>query len=93
MGQREGAGEKVFIFKCSMASFCYMNLAQTDVLKLREHTASLNSTGYLSTLQTLWETRPHNFSFPKLKTATVSLQDLFVMGGYSTWINRILHCR
>lgn len=33
MGQKEGAGEKVFIFKCSMASFCYMNLAQADVLK------------------------------------------------------------
>jgi len=30
MGHREGAGGKMFIFKCSMASFCYKNLAQTD---------------------------------------------------------------
>lgn len=28
-----GQGKNMFIFKCSMASFCYKNLAQTDFLK------------------------------------------------------------
>lgn len=44
-----GQEGEMFIFKCSMASFCYKNLVQTDFLKCWEPTDPLNSSGDLST--------------------------------------------